>query len=197
MNKAFSFHQHKLLWFLIISSTTSAFTPQIYPHTQFRRNTGSPIPRHAAAFNSEQPIPSSAVVKVVESMSDGGSKGVIAADVAAAAGISLSQARKELTNLASISRGDIAVSAESAELIYSFPNDLSGVLASNSNEYKLRKIWSEQVWPKLFYGIRVSFGIALIASIFAIFSTIALISAGSSSDDDRRRDDRGNLKPNG
>jgi len=51
-------------------------------------------------------------------------------------------------------------------------------------------LFKEKVWPPLFYGIRVSFGVALLVSIFAIFSTIAVISSGSSSDDRDRGDSR-------
>ena len=196
------------LHLLLLSTTTEAFTPSSH-HARPHRSIESGIGRHyyyyyysassrlsVLNFNGSQPqpLPSPAVVKVVESLSsnsNGRSRGVIASDVASMAGISISDARKELTTLASLSRGDIAVSAETAELIYSFPDDLSKVLSTNSNDYKLRKVWSEQVWPRLFYGIRVSFGVTLVLSIFAIFSTIALISvSGSSSNDDRRRDDR-------
>uniref|UniRef100_A0A7S2JVL0 Iron-sulfur cluster biosynthesis family protein n=1 Tax=Leptocylindrus danicus TaxID=163516 RepID=A0A7S2JVL0_9STRA len=138
--------------------------------------------------NLKETLPSPKVVKAVESAPS--NSPIIASDVASMAGISISQARKELTALASVSMGDIKVS-DGGELIYSFPNDLSKTLSDNSNKFKLRTIWQETIWPKLFYGIRVSFGLALLASIFAIFSTIALISASSSSsDDDRRRDDR-------
>ena len=138
--------------------------------------------------NLKETLPSPNVVKAVESAPS--NSPIIASDVASLAGVSISQARKELTALASVSKGDIQVSSE-GELIYSFPNNLSKALSDNSDKFKLRTIWQETVWPKLFYGIRVSFGLALLASIFAIFSTIALISASSSSsDDDRRRDDR-------
>lgn len=188
-----------LLSLLLITPTYHAFTPTSNPIQSKRKVelcNGHHVTKSRCFIlnlvdisSGSQPLPSPNVVKVVESLSSG--KGVIASDVASSAGISISEARKELTTLASLSKGDIAVSAESAELIYSFPSDLSKVLSANSNDYKLRKIWVEQVWPKLFYGIRVSFGIALVVSIFAIFSTIAIISAsGSSSDDDRRRDDR-------
>ena len=47
-----------------------------------------------------------------------------------------------------------------------------------------------KIWPKLFYVIRVAFGIALLVSIATIFSTIVLISISSSSSDDDRRDSR-------
>ena len=108
--------------------------------------------------------------------------------MAAAAGVSLSQARKDLTALASLSQGDIAVSKD-GELIYSFPKQLNSVLSSNSLKFKIKTLLAK-AWPPLFYAIRVSFGIALLVSIFAIFSTIAIISSSSSSSDDDRRSRR-------
>lgn len=126
-------------------------------------------------------LPSKAVIDAVEKSP---SSSVVASDVAAAAGVSLSQARKDLTALASLSQGDIAVSKD-GELIYSFPKQLNSVLSSNSLKFKIKTSLAK-AWPPLFYAIRVSFGITLLVSIFAIFSTIALISS-SSSDDDRRR----------
>jgi hypothetical protein len=110
-------------------------------------------------------------------------------DVAAVAGVSLSQARKDLTALASLTKGDIAVSND-GELIYSFPKNINSVLSSNSAKYRALEQY-EQVKPILFYLVRVSFGAVLLASLFAIFSTILFISASSSSSsDDNRRDNR-------
>lgn len=131
-------------------------------------------------------LPSQAVIDAVQRSN----QSVIASDVAALAGVSLRQARKELTTLASLSQGDIAVSTD-GELIYSFPSNLNSALAANSAKFKALQI-ARKVWPAIFYGIRVSFGIALVASLLAIFSTIFFISQGSnSSEDDRRRENRG------
>lgn len=113
----------------------------------------------------------------------------ILTDVAAKAGVSLSQARKDLTALASLTQGDISVTTD-GELIYNFPKNLNSALSSSSFKYKLVQL-GRKAWPPLFYAIRVSFGVALLVSIFAIFSTIAFISASSSSSDDRDRRDRG------
>ena len=60
---------------------------------------------------------------------------VVASDLAAKAGISVSQAQRDLTLLASLSQGDIAVSTD-GDLIYEFPSNLSGVLAQRSSQYK-------------------------------------------------------------
>jgi hypothetical protein len=112
---------------------------------------------------------------------------VVASDLAAKAGISVSQAQRELTLLASLSQGDIAVS-EAGDLIYSFPKDLPTVLAQRSAQYKLQQTF-QKTWPTLFWAIRVGFGVALVASLVAIYSTIFFIStsSSSSSDNDERR----------
>lgn len=109
--------------------------------------------------------------------------------MAASAGVSLSQARKDLTALASLTQGDIAVTND-GELIYSFPKDINGVMTSNSAKYKALQTF-EKGKPLLFYVLRVSFGVALLASLFAIFSTILFLSASSSRDDDDRPRGRG------
>lgn len=104
--------------------------------------------------------------------------------------MSLSQARKDLTALASLTKGDIAVSND-GELIYNFPSNVAGVISSNSAKFRAIQSY-EKVKPILFYLVRVSFGVVLLASLLAIFSTIFFISSSSSSDsDDRRRNDRG------
>jgi hypothetical protein len=135
-------------------------------------------------------MPSDAVVNAVErqQQASGGGK-VVAADVSAAAGVSLSQASKDLTALAYLSAGDIAVSRDGL-LVYSFPPNLRAVLRNSSIKYavldKLRL-----AWPGIFWGIRVSFGVALLVSLMAIFTTILFIQTSSSSSDDDRRRDRG------
>ena len=55
-------------------------------------------------------LPSKAVIDAIDRK--GGGTPVVASDVATTAGVSLSQARKDLTALASLSRGDIAVSKD-------------------------------------------------------------------------------------
>jgi len=136
-------------------------------------------------------LPSKPVIDAVD-RSAVGSK-VVASDVAAAAGVSLSQARKDLTALASIAQGDIAVDKD-GELIYSFPSDVNSAMAQNSAKFKAKQTF-EKVWPAIFWGVRVSFGVALVTSLFAIFSTIFFLNTSSS--DDNRRDDRRGMRMGG
>ncbi|GKY98957.1 hypothetical protein MPSEU_000851500 [Mayamaea pseudoterrestris] len=134
-------------------------------------------------------LPSTKVVQSVEQLQRN-SQSIIASDVAASAGVSLSQARRDLTTLAAISQGDISVSRD-GELLYNFPTNLQASLASKSAQYKTRELF-EKAWPTLFWGVRVTFGVALLASVVAIFSTIFFISTASSNsdNDDRRRGNR-------
>eukprot|EP00536_Pseudo-nitzschia_multiseries_P008383 jgi/Psemu1/296901/fgenesh1_pm.211_\ len=126
--------------------------------------------------------------KVVDAVIESKTESIVASDVATRAGVSISQARKDLTTLASLSRGDISVSSD-GELIYEFPNDLNGVLSSNSAKYKARQTF-EKAWPSIFWGLRVTFGVALVASVALVFSAIVVLQTSSSSSDDNRRDDR-------
>ncbi|CAB9497207.1 expressed unknown protein [Seminavis robusta] len=113
---------------------------------------------------------------------------VVASDLAAKAGISVSQAARELTLLASLSQGDIAV-GDAGELLYSFPSDLKGVLQKRSSQYQFQQ-QIQKAWPTVFWGIRVGFGVALVASLVAIYSTIFFINSSSSSDNDDRNSER-------
>ena len=158
------------------------------PHHLRGPNLGtSPVAPIAMVSREElmEQLPSKSVIEAVESKRGAP---VVVSDVAATAGVSLSQARKDLTALASISSGDIAVSKD-GELIYKFPSNLSGALSQNSAKYKALQTF-RKIWPGLFWFIRVSFGVTLLVSLVAIFSTIVFINSSSSSSDDDRRDNR-------
>lgn len=140
-------------------------------------------------------LPSPAVVDAVTRSQQQQASGVgtvVASDVAATAGVSLSRAASELVTLAAITRAQVAVTRD-GEIMYTFPTNLSAELAQRSAKYKALQTWEQTVWPVAFWVIRVSFGVALLVSLVAIFSTIFFIqtSSSSSNDDDRRRDDRG------
>jgi hypothetical protein len=176
-----------------VSITTAASPSKIHRRQQsspifpaLKKNTG--IPLFMVGYNNGllmvEKLPSPSIINAVEA-----NPTTTVTDVAAAAGVSLSQAKRDLTTLAAISRADLAVT-EDGELLYKFPQNLNAVLAQNSAKFKALKVW-RQVWPAVFWLVRVSFGLALFASLVAIFSTIFFLQTSSSSDDDRRRDDRG------
>mmetsp|Transcript_30348 Transcript_30348/g.63571 ORF Transcript_30348/g.63571 Transcript_30348/m.63571 type:complete len:620 (+) Transcript_30348:112-1971(+) len=160
-------------------STIPVYTAASYRHPQLSAMTSS--------LNEKvmEKLPST---KVVDAVIESRTESIVASDVATRAGVSLSQARKDLTTLASLSRGDISVSSD-GELIYEFPKDLNLVLSSNSAKFKARQSF-EKAWPSIFWGLRVSFGVALVASVALVFSAIVVLQT-SSSDDDRRDDRRG------
>jgi len=126
---------------------------------------------------------------VVDAVIESKTESIVASDVATRAGVSISQARRDLTTLASLSQGDISVSSD-GELIYEFPKDLNGVLSSNSAKYKLRQSF-EKAWPSVFWGLRVSFGVALVASVALVFSAIVVLQSEGGSSEERRDDRRG------
>jgi len=133
------------------------------------------------------PPPPEAVVSAVEKLPN---QRVLAADVAAKGGMDLSTAQRGLTELASALAGadGLSVAASSSgDLVYSFPDDVRGELSSRSASAKAREAWVAAK-PALVTVGRVSFGLALIASIVVVYAAIVAIQ--TSSDDDDRRDDR-------
>ncbi len=136
--------------------------------------------------------PNPKVLDAIEAM--GNNNRMIASDVASKAGVSLSEAKTSLSALAALTGGDLAVSKD-GDLIYIFDQGASikSKLASKNLRYRIQQYFFKNIWPKLFYAIRISFGLVLLVSIFAIFSTIFFVSTasgGSSNDDDRRGGDR-------
>lgn len=164
--------------------TTSPFaTPQSFHKP--RHVSTTPLSAMISREELMEKLPSQSVIQAVENKKGGP---VLASDLAATAGISLSQARQDLTALASLAQGDIAVSND-GDLLYKFPSNLSGALSQNSAKYNALQTF-RKIWPGLYWAIRVSFGVTLLVSLVAIFSTIVFINSSSSSSDDDRRDDR-------
>lgn len=134
------------------------------------------------------PPPPEAVVAAVEKI--GSNQRVIAADVAAKGGMDLNTAARGLNELASALAGadGLSVAASSSgDLVYSFPENVRGELSSRSASAKARETW-DAAKPALITAGRVSFGLALIASIVVVYAAIVAIQ--TSSDEDDRRDDR-------
>lgn len=111
---------------------------------------------------------------------------VTVGDVASQAGIDIKLAQQELLALASQAGGHLQV-AESGEIAYLFPRNFRAVLRNKFLRLRLQDWW-DRVWGILFYLIRISFGILLIASIVLIFLAIAviLISMSGNRDNDNR-----------
>ena len=106
------------------------------------------------------------------------------ADCAASSGMDLFSARQGLTLLASLTRGDLEVTQD-GDIVYSFANDFRSRLYGRSVGQKLKEFY-RIVAPILFYLVRISFGVFLLASLAIITSTFfVVISGGSNSNDDR------------
>jgi hypothetical protein len=117
-------------------------------------------------------------------------------DVAAQSGLDLNTAQREILALASETGGNIQV-AESGEVAYKFAPDFRQILVSRSFWLQVKESL-KGVWKWVFYAIRISFGILLVASIAIVVvgiiaATIAIQSQGRSDNDrdDRRSDNRG------
>jgi hypothetical protein len=104
---------------------------------------------------------------------------VTVGDVAAKAGLDVNLAQRELLTLASEAGGNLQV-AESGDIAYLFPNNFRDILRNKFLRLQLQEWW-QKIWRILFYLIRISFGIVLVASILLIFVAITiLLSSGDS-----------------
>lgn len=113
---------------------------------------------------------------------------VTVGDIAAQTGLNINQAEQGLLVLASDAGGHLQV-AESGEIAYQFPRNFKAVLRNKFFRLQLQEWW-QKVWQIIFYLIRVSFGLILLASIALIFIAIAiiLVALNSSRDNDSSGD---------
>ncbi len=115
--------------------------------------------------------------KVMQAVKELGYR-VTVGDVAAKAGLDVNFAQRELLTLASEAGGHLQV-AESGDIAYLFPKNFSDVLRNKFLRLQLQEWW-QKIWRVLFYLIRISFGLVLVASLLLIFVAIAiLLSSGS------------------
>lgn len=129
--------------------------------------------------------PNPQIVKSVEQLK----YRVTVGDVASVTGLDLNLAQQGLLALATDAGGHLQV-AESGEIAYSFPQNFKTIL--RNKYWKLRfKQWWERVWRVLFYLIRISFGIVLIASILLMLVAIAVLVIAISSTRDSDNDSGG------
>ena len=139
----------------------------------------------------ENKPPPEAIVAAVEKI---GSARFTAADLAAQGGVgSIDEAVSGLSDLASALAGTegLSVSASSkGDLLYAFPFGVRKELSERSNAAKVRDAWNSAK-PVLETVGRVSFGLALFASIAIIFTAITVLTSSTSDERDDRRDNRG------
>jgi hypothetical protein len=108
---------------------------------------------------------------------------VTVGDVAAQSGLSLEIAQSGLLALASDAQGHLQV-ADSGDIVYLFPQNFRTILRNKYFRLRLQAWW-EKAWSVIFYLIRISFGIILVASILLMMVALAviIISLNSSRDD--------------
>ncbi len=107
---------------------------------------------------------------------------VTVGDVATQAGLNVEIANAGLLALASEANGHMQV-AESGDIVYLFPRNFRDILRNKYLRLQLQEWW-KKVWSVLFYIIRISFGVLLIASIALIYITILVIIISANSDRD-------------
>ncbi|MBW4614348.1 MAG: hypothetical protein KME21_13955 [Desmonostoc vinosum HA7617-LM4] len=112
---------------------------------------------------------------------------VTVGDVATQAGLNIAQANQSLLTLAADAGGHLQV-ADSGDIVYLFPQNFRAILRNKYLRLRLQEWWNN-VWKVMFYLIRISFGIFLIASIALISITIIIIITAANSD--RDSDNRG------
>jgi uncharacterized membrane protein YgcG len=122
--------------------------------------------------------PNPTIMKAVEQLG----YRVTVGDVASQTGLEINFAQQGLLALASEAGGHLQV-ANSGEIAYLFPKNFRAILR---NKYLLLQLqeWWEKIWRVLFFLIRISFGIILIASILLIMIAIAVIVIGISMSSD-------------
>lgn len=98
---------------------------------------------------------------------------VTVGDVAVQSGLDVRVAQQELMALASSAGGHLQVT-ETGEVAYLFARNFRSILQAKFLKLRLQA-WGQRIWQVLFYLIRMSFGVLLIASIFIIAIAILLI----------------------
>ncbi|MCG9891265.1 MAG: hypothetical protein MH252_09330 [Thermosynechococcaceae cyanobacterium MS004] len=98
---------------------------------------------------------------------------VTVGDVAVQSGLDLQVAQQALMALASEAGGHLQVT-ETGEVAYLFSPNFRTILQAKFFKLRLLNLW-QRIWGVLFYLIRISFGILLIASICIIAIAILLI----------------------
>ena len=125
------------------------------------------------------------VMDAIESL--GGS--VTVGDVAAAAGVKLSEAERAMTAIAADTGAALEVSS-AGDLLYVFKPDFRGALGSKSLRIRSEP-YVEGAGKAAAYLLRVTFGTTLVASILIVYTAIAVLLSNRDDERDDRRSDRG------
>jgi hypothetical protein len=109
------------------------------------------------------------IMKAVESLG----YRVTVGDVAAQSGLKITQAEPGVLALAAETQAHMQV-AESGDIAYEFPRNFRTILRNKYWQVRLQETWA-RVWQVLFYIIRLSFGVVLIASIAIMIAAIIIL----------------------
>jgi hypothetical protein len=107
---------------------------------------------------------------------------VTVGDVATQAGFHVAEANQGLLAFAAEAGAHLQV-AETGDIVYLFPKNFRVILRNKYLQLRLQEWW-KKVWSILFYLIRISFAIFLIASIALIAIAIIIIITAINSDRD-------------
>eukprot|EP00613_Pedinella_sp_CCMP2098_P082107 CAMPEP_0171936918 /NCGR_PEP_ID=MMETSP0993-20121228/34163_1 /TAXON_ID=483369 /ORGANISM="non described non described, Strain CCMP2098" /LENGTH=695 /DNA_ID=CAMNT_0012578171 /DNA_START=21 /DNA_END=2108 /DNA_ORIENTATION=+ len=131
-------------------------------------------------------LPDDRVVEAIHSFSG---KRVTAADAAAAAGVSLEEAKVGLIALAAVLGSEDGTALEvdgNGEVAYSFPPDVRKSLRKVSRSARWRARWRDSIKPAAGKVGRTLFGVGLVANVVVVWTMIAALSSASSSSSDDR-----------
>lgn len=107
---------------------------------------------------------------------------VTVGDVATQAGLNVAEASQGLLAFATEAGAHLQV-AQTGDIVYLFPKNFRVILRNKYLQLRLQEWW-KKVWGILFYLIRISFAIFLIASIALIAIAITIIITALNSDRD-------------
>ncbi|QDZ40934.1 hypothetical protein FRE64_13885 [Euhalothece natronophila Z-M001] len=114
---------------------------------------------------------------------------VTVGDVAGETGLQLQEVQQGLVGLAAEAGGHLQVS-ETGDITYLFPKNFRTILRSKYLRLRLQEWW-DKVSGVIFYLIRISFGIILVASIILmVIAIFVIIIAAKTSSDEGNSDNR-------
>ncbi|MEM7773549.1 MAG: hypothetical protein AAF327_23975 [Cyanobacteria bacterium P01_A01_bin.37] len=120
---------------------------------------------------------------------------VTVGDVATQSGLAVRQAEQGLLALASEAGGHLQVS-ETGDIVYLFPKNFRAILRNASLSLRLKAL-RQRIWGILFYLIRISFGILLIASLIIVGIAVMMLVVVYTSQQSRNGNQRSNSNGRG
>lgn len=167
---------------LLLITAVAGFTAP--PHSGWHVARGTPLlrsfPQPLLALLPEEPLPELPSRVLLEAIAACGSSAT-AADVAVESGLEIAETRRQLLSLARLVGAELQVS-EDGELLFVFeqPGALRRSLRTSSLRQRGKDAWTT-VSPPIFWALRASFGVGLLASLALVTTAITVLA--SSKDD--------------